>query len=128
MGGKLGARLIGVEFYFDDLKKGKQFYGKTLDLDLLDEVEGHHARFSGGAAFLCLERKGSETYPSRDKAVIFLEVPNLTAAVDRIGKEKFVQVNLQGENERRPWAVMHDPERYNVVFVEASTGLKKDGE
>jgi predicted enzyme related to lactoylglutathione lyase len=123
MGGKLNARLVGVELYFDDLQMGKQFYGEMLHLDLLDEVGGHHARFNGGPAFLCLERKGSETYPSRDKAVVFLEVANLAAAVECVGKERIIEMKPQGESSRRPWAAMHDPEGYNVVLVEAPPGV-----
>jgi hypothetical protein len=31
---KLNARVIGIESYFDDLQKGKQFYGETLGLGI----------------------------------------------------------------------------------------------
>ena len=48
------------------------------------EQPGHHAQF-GANPFLCLERKGAESYPSRDKAVVFIEVPDLEAAVNRLG-------------------------------------------
>lgn len=116
---KLKARFIGVELYFDDLQKGKQFYGDVLGLELLDEVEGHHARFNAGESFVCLERKGAESYPSRDKAVVFLEVPNLADAVGSIGKEKVIAMTSRGEAGRRPWAALHDPEGYNIVLVEA---------
>ena len=119
MSGKLNARLIGVELYFDDLPQGKLFYGATLGLDLLEEEAGHHARFNAGQTFVCLERKGSESYPSRDKAVIFLEVPNLTAAVDFIGRERILEMNPHGESRGQPWAVLHDPEGYNIVILEA---------
>jgi catechol 2,3-dioxygenase-like lactoylglutathione lyase family enzyme len=70
-------RLVGVELYFQDLERAKGFYRDTLGLDLADESVGHHAKFDGGAAFICLERKGAESYPSHDKAVVFLEVPDL---------------------------------------------------
>ena len=116
--GRLDARLVGIELYFDDLQQAKQFYGGALGLDLLDEEEGHHARFNAGERFVCLERKGSESYPSRDKAVVFLEVPSLRDAVRSIGEEKIVQLTPGGEG-RRPWAVLHDPEGYNIVLVEA---------
>jgi predicted enzyme related to lactoylglutathione lyase len=118
-GNGLDARLLGIELYFDDLRQGKQFYGNTLGLNLLDEQEGHHARFDAGERFVCLERKGSEPYPSRDKAVVFLEVANLRDAVRHIGEEKIVQMKLDGEGRRRPWAVLHDPEGYNIVLLEA---------
>jgi predicted enzyme related to lactoylglutathione lyase len=116
---KLDARLVGIELYFDDLSKGKQFYGNTLGLDLLDEQEGHHARFNAGESFVCLERKGSESYPSCDKAVVFLEVSNLADAVRSIGEDKVVRMMPHGEGGRRAWAALHDPEGYNIVLIEA---------
>lgn len=119
---KLDARLLGVELYFDDLQKGRSFYQDTLGLDLMDETAGHYARFNAGQAFLCVERKGSESYPSRDKAVIFLEVPDLAAAVEHIGRERIVELHLQGESDRQPWAVLHDPEGYNVLLLQATAG------
>lgn len=119
MAKKLQARLIGVELYFDDLQQGKQFYRNTLGLELLDEEEGHHARFDAGERFVCLERKGSESYPSRDKAVVFLEVPDLAEAVRVIGEDRMVSTEPLGEGRRRPWAALHDPEGYNIVLVEA---------
>jgi predicted enzyme related to lactoylglutathione lyase len=112
-------RLIGVELYFDDLQQGKEFYSQALGLKLLDEEEGHHARFDAGESFVCLERKRSESYPSRDKAVVFLEVSNLADAVHWIGEEKIVATKPIGEGRRRPWAALHDPEGYNIVLVEA---------
>jgi predicted enzyme related to lactoylglutathione lyase len=122
MGSRFGARLVGIELYFEDLQQGKRFYTDTLDLDLLEEVAGHHAKFGAGQAFVCLERKGAETYPSLDKAVVFLEVSDLAAAVEHIGRERILEVQ-QHDRVRRPWAVMRDPEGYNVVLLEAA----KDG-
>ena len=71
------ARFVGVELYFDDLERAKKFYIETLGLEISDEQVGHHAKFDSGAGFVCLERKGSEPYPSEDKAVLFFEVPDL---------------------------------------------------
>ncbi len=116
---QLHARLLGIELYFDDLQQGKQFYGNVLGLELLDEEQGHHARFNAGEPFICLERKGSEPYPSHDKAVVFLEVPDLADAIRCIGEEKIVATKPLGEDRGRPWAVLHDPEGYNVVLIEA---------
>ena len=116
---KINARLIGVELYSDDLQQGKQFYSTVLGLELLDEEEGHHARFNAGESFVCLERRGTEFYPSRDKAVVFLEVASLADAVRSIGEEKIVAMKPLGEGRRRPWAALHDPEGYNIVLVEA---------
>ncbi len=119
MPGKLNACLIGIELYFDDLPQGKRFYAETLGLNLLDEDASRYARFDAGPAFVCLERKGVESYPSRDKAVIFLEVPDLAAAVDSVGRERILEMQPRSENGRQPWAVLHDPEGYNIIFLEA---------
>jgi predicted enzyme related to lactoylglutathione lyase len=116
---RLNAHVIGIELYFDDLQTAKQFYGGTLGLDLLDEAAGHHARFEAGQIYLCLERKGSESYPSRDKAVVFLRIPNLSDAVRRIGQERIIAMG-PSEGQRGPWAVLHDPEGHNIVLLEAS--------
>jgi predicted enzyme related to lactoylglutathione lyase len=121
-GDKFSTRLVGIELYFDDLQQGKQFYGDVFGLKLLDEVAGHHARFEAGGSFVCLERKGSESYTSRDKAVVFLEVSNLSEAIRHIGEEKIVATKPLGEEGRRPWAAFHDPEGYNIVVVEAPPG------
>jgi predicted enzyme related to lactoylglutathione lyase len=80
--GRISARLVGVELYFDDMDQAKTFYGETLGLEVSDEERGHYAKFDGGGSFVCLERKGSESYPSRDKAVLFFEVPDLTGDND----------------------------------------------
>jgi predicted enzyme related to lactoylglutathione lyase len=114
---KINARLIGLELYFDDLQAGKHFYGETLGLKLLDEEAGHYARFSAGEDFVCLERKGTDSYPSRDKAVVFLEVPSLAEAIRCIGDENTVTIHRAGEGIRRPWAAMQDPEGYSIVLA-----------
>lgn len=116
----LRARLAGVEFYFDDLNRARKFYRETLGLKLHDERRGHYSQFDTGASFLCLERKALEPYPSRDKAVVFLEVDDLAAAVKKIGRKRFVHVESPGKRGRPPWAVLHDPEGHNVLFLEAN--------
>jgi predicted enzyme related to lactoylglutathione lyase len=120
MPGKLDARLVGIELYFDNLQEGKEFYSGLLGLGLLDEEEGRYLRFNAGKIFVCLDRKGSENYPSRDKAVVFFEVPNLADAVRCIGEEKIVAMTPRGEGTQRPWAALHDPEGYNIVLLEAA--------
>lgn len=119
-GNRCNARLIGVELYFGDLQQGKRFYEEVLGLELMDEEEGHHARFGAGECFVCLERKGSEPFPSRDEAVVFLEVPNLALAVGCIGEARTVASKPCGESGRRPWVALQDPEGYNIVLVEAA--------
>jgi predicted enzyme related to lactoylglutathione lyase len=118
----INARLVGVELYFDDLVAAKNFYEKTLGLDIFGEQPGHHAQFNVGQAFLCLEKKGVEDYPSRDKAVIFLEVPNVQTAVEAIGRERFVHVDRGDENTQSPWAILHDTEGHNVLLLETRPG------
>jgi predicted enzyme related to lactoylglutathione lyase len=109
--GEKGARFVGVELYFEDLEKAKKFYAETMELEVSEEEKGHHAKFDSGGGFICLERKGVESYPSKDKAVVFFEVADLRATTAAIGRERFVQVVGR-------WAVLHDPEGHNVLLME----------
>src|SRR2546428_12158269 len=104
------AQFVGVELYFDDLERAKKFYVGTLGLEISNEQVGHHAKVDSGAGFVCLERKGSEPYPSKDKAVLFFEVPDLRATIASIGENRLVQ------SESR-WAVIHDPEGHNICCL-----------
>jgi predicted enzyme related to lactoylglutathione lyase len=108
----LPAKFVGLELYFQDLKRARKFYQETIGLELSEEQIGHHARFDSAAGFICLERKGAESYPSQDKAVLFFEVPDLSASIAAIGQNKFVQ-------RERTWAVLHDPEGHNVLLLQA---------
>src|SRR5436309_13194226 len=87
----INARLVGLELYFEDLTVAKRFYEGTLGLILSGEQSGHDAQFNAGAAFLCLEKKGVEDYPSHDKAVVFLEVPSVEAAINAIGRDRILR-------------------------------------
>jgi predicted enzyme related to lactoylglutathione lyase len=111
-------RLAGFELYFDDLEGARRFYGETLGMPLTDELPGHHARFAEGPVFLCLERKGAENYPSGDKAVVFLEVPDLDATVARLAAR--VLHFERAPSGRVAWAVLHDPEDHNVLLLPAA--------
>lgn len=106
------ARFVGVELYFENLEEAKHFYTGRVGLEISEEQTGHHAKFESGAGFICLERKGAESYPSRDKAVLFFEVPDLKAAVEAIGRERVVEAH-------ETWAVLHDPEGHNVLLIQA---------
>jgi predicted enzyme related to lactoylglutathione lyase len=110
------ARLAGIELYFDDLPRAKAFYADVLGLDLAEEQAGHHAQFATGTAFVCLEKRGVEDYPSADKAVLFLEVADLARALEGIGAERVVRAEL---NLPTPWAVLHDPEGHNILLLQA---------
>jgi predicted enzyme related to lactoylglutathione lyase len=112
------ARFIGVELYFDDLERAMNFYQKTLGLAVSDEQTGHHAQFDSGGGFICLERKGAESYPSKDKAVLFFEVPSLKSAITAIGQEKIV-------HSEPTWAVLHDPEGHNVLLLQKAAAKAK---
>jgi catechol 2,3-dioxygenase-like lactoylglutathione lyase family enzyme len=116
--GPPGARLAGVELYFEDLRGARAFYEGVLGLKVGDEEEGRHVRFGAGGAFLCCERKGVESYPSADKAVLFLEVPDVARAAEALG-DRVVARYLGGP---RPWAVLHDPEGHNVMLLEGPRG------
>ena len=100
---RIKLRFVGVEIYFDDLEQAKEFYLRTLGLEISDEQVGHHAKFDCDAGFICLECKGAESYPSKDKVVLFFETPRLSETVFAIGKENLVHSESN-------WAVLHDPE------------------
>ena len=108
---KIAARFVGVELYFSDLKRARGFYTEVLGLQVADEYDTRYAKFGGEAGFVCLERKGSESYPSQDKAVLFFEVPDLEAAVKAVGERHFV-------HRENTWAVLHDPEGHNVLLLQ----------
>ncbi|MGA9241741.1 MAG: VOC family protein [Silvibacterium sp.] len=107
------ARFIGVELYFENLDRAKKFYIETMGLEVSDEQVGHHAKFDGGAGFVCLERKGGESYPSQDKAVLFFEVHDLRSAIASIGPDRVVQ-------SEGTWVVLHDPEGHNILLLQRS--------
>ncbi len=102
---------MGVELYFDDLQAAKQFYTTALGLAISQEQSGHHVKFDGEHGFICLERKESESYPSRDKAVLFFEVADLAGTIASLGREHFLQVEAG-------WAVLHAPEGHNVLLLQ----------
>lgn len=109
------ARLAGVELYFDDLVTAKDFYAHTLGLRLDEDNPEHHAKLAIEDRFICLERKGVENYPSADKAVLFLEVPDVRVAVDRIGSAFVLRSELTAVTR---WAAVRDPEGHTIVLVE----------
>jgi predicted enzyme related to lactoylglutathione lyase len=111
--GQLQARFVGVELYFEDLAAAKNFYSKTLGLATAGEQTGHYAKFQAGEAFVCLERKGVESYPSKDKAVLFFQVPDLKQAITAIDPDQVV-------HSERSWAVLHDPEGHNILLLQQS--------
>ncbi len=107
-------RFVGVELYFRDVAQARDFYRDVLGLALSGEQAEHHAQFDTGSAFLCLERKGSESYTSYDKAVLFFEVPDLASAIAKIGSDRFVHTEST-------WAVLHDPEGHNILLLQRPT-------
>ena len=111
-------RLVGIELYFDDLPSARNFYKDTLGLELLEEKSGHHAKFEGQSAFICLEQKGAESYPSKDKAAIFLEVADVQSTIDAIGKDQLVKLGTKNKDRHISWAVLHDPEGHNVLILQ----------
>jgi predicted enzyme related to lactoylglutathione lyase len=110
-------QLAGVELYFEDLPRARAFYKDVLGLEIADEAPAQYAKFDGGASFICVERKGSESYPSQDKAVLFFEVEDLVAALESLGPERIVQ---SGRSQTGPptWAVIHDPEGHNILLLQ----------
>lgn len=113
MNRNIRAQFVGIELYFENLEKAKKFYIETLGLDVSEEKAGHHAKFDGEGGFICLERKGVESYPSKDKAVLFFEVPDLRSVVAAIGEERLVWSDPT-------WAVLHDPEGHSILLLQRS--------
>lgn len=104
-------KFVGVELYFDDLERAKHFYTGVLGLRVGDEEPGHHVQFDTANGFICCECKGAESYPSKDKAVLFFEVDDINATVAAMGRDRFVQIEPT-------WAVMHDPEGHNMLLLQ----------
>lgn len=105
-------KFVGVELYFEDLPRARQFYAETIGLPIAEDQPGHHVKFGTSQGFLCLERKGAEDYPSSDKAVLFFEVPDLPATIAAIGRDCVIR-------SEPGWAVLRDPEGHNVLLLQA---------
>lgn len=90
------ARFVDVELYFDNLERARKFYIDTMGLEVSDEQGGHGVKFESGAGFVCLERKGVEPYTSKDKAVLFFEILDLSSAIAAIGRSVSFRRNLRG--------------------------------
>ncbi len=116
---QIQARFVGVELYFENLETAKKFYKEKLGLEVSDEQAGHHAKFDSGAGFVCLEQKGAESYPSKDKAVLFFEVPDLSAAIVAVRQDRLVQ-------SEPTWAVFHDPEGHNIVLLQSGARRRRN--
>lgn len=112
-------RFVGVELCFEDLEAGKRFYRDILGLEVSDEDPGHHVRFGFGPARFYIERKGEEPGASAAEVGVFLEVSDLQATIDSIGRDRILYIESTGEGQRPPWAVLHDPEGHNVVLVQS---------
>jgi len=92
----LGRRDRRERVHFGDLEGAKTFYVETPGLQVSDEQPGHYAKFGSDAGFVCLERKGAESYPSSDKEVLFLEAPDLEVAINALGQVGWYAGNLVG--------------------------------
>jgi predicted enzyme related to lactoylglutathione lyase len=119
-------KIVGVELYFGNLTRAKKFYRDTLGLTLANETPGHHAQFAAGNAFLCLERRGAENYPSADKAVLFFEVPNLAATIKSLGRKRILHHEPKSAQSRPAWAVLHDPEGRNILLLQSQKTKHRD--
>lgn len=112
---RLKIRLAGFELYFDDLERARRFYSSRLGLHAIEHDPAHHVKLGSDDAFLCLEQKGVENYPSADKAVVFLEVVDLPAAIAEFESSEIVERSLEAE---RPWAAIRDPEGHTVLLLQ----------
>jgi predicted enzyme related to lactoylglutathione lyase len=89
-----------------------------LGLAVAESRPGDYSKFASEGGFLCLERKGLDTYPSENKAVVFLEVADVQRAIEAIESHRIVHVGVDGQR-GSPWAVLHDPEGHNVILLQA---------
>ncbi len=108
-------RLAGVELYFDDVAKATRFYRETLGLRVRESDPQRHAMFGLAAGFLCLERKGCEDYPSADKAVVFIEVADLRAALAAVPRRQRLRAAWRGAP---PWAAVRDTEGHTLLLLQ----------
>jgi catechol 2,3-dioxygenase-like lactoylglutathione lyase family enzyme len=111
-------RLAGIELYFERLEQARRFYSETLGFELQEHQATHHAKFGLTGGFLCLEQKGVEPYPSADKAVVFVEVTDLSSRLTRIGAAPVVGADTRAAPS---WAAVRDPEGHTVLLVQAPT-------
>ena len=111
-------RIVGFELYFDRLKEAKEFYRDVIGLALAEDDPAHHAKFDSDGRFLCLEKKGVESYPSADKAVVFVEVDDLRTMADKLGG-RILQRGDGAPGQAPAWAVLRDPEGHSVVLMQA---------
>jgi hypothetical protein len=72
-------------------------------------------KLAGGDAFLCLERKGVESYSSAEKAVVFVEIQDLQATVAKFDSSEILGRGLKAE---QPWTAIRDPEGYTVLLLQ----------
>src|SRR5260370_42454135 len=107
-------RLAGVELYFDDVAKATRFYRETLGLRVRESDPQRHAMFGLAAGFLCLERKGCEDYPSADKAVVFIEVADLRAALAAVPRRQRLRAARPAAPPRAP--TPRDPAPHPLVL------------
>ena len=105
-------RFVGVELYFENLPAAAKFYMDTLGLKVTSYQPDHHAQLAGVSAFICLEKKGAESYPSLDKAVLFFEVADLKAMLASLQPGQIVHAEAA-------WAVLHDPEGHNILLLQS---------
>ena len=117
----LQPRLAGVELYFDDLAKATRFYRETLGLRLRESDPQRYATFGLAAGFLCLERKGGEAYPSADKAVVFIEVADLRAAIEAVPRRQRLRAAWHAAP---PWAAVRDTEGPTVLLLQRKRRLR----
>jgi catechol 2,3-dioxygenase-like lactoylglutathione lyase family enzyme len=108
-------RFAGVELYFDDLERARCFYTMKLGLQTIEHDPTHHVKLAADDAFLCLERKGVESYPSAEKAVVFVEVPDLQATVAKFDSSEILGCGLKAE---QPWIAIRDPEGHTVLLLQ----------
>jgi len=71
-------------FSVDDLRKAKEFYGRTLGLDVAEVPEGLELRIAGGArVFIYL----SDDYTPPEHTVLNFPVDDIEVAIDELARK-----------------------------------------
>ena len=110
------AKLAGIELYFDDVPSATKFYRETLGFPLGRHGEGHRAKLEIGSQFLCLESKREDNDSAAAKTVVFVEIDDVRAVLERIGPRHITGIDL---GVPQPWAAIRDPEGHTVVLLQA---------
>ena len=103
---------VGVELYFEDLERAKEFYLDTLGPRISDEQPVTRPSSVLMPRLSAWKQKGPSPIPPAIRPCFSFEVPDPPAAVTAIGQ------HCSARSQPR-WAVLHDPEGHNILLLPA---------